>query len=187
MSLMPTPATATQILSLLTILGDVFVIVLLLVTLAEVFGWVKRPRLLSILDRYGLFLLFLTPLSAMSGSLFYSEIAGFVPCTLCWYQRIFMYAQVPVALVALLRRDRGVAWSLLALCLIGIIFSVDQYVGQIRTILLPSLAGTCSDPMTNCNVSQIFKFGYVTIPMMALTAFAMNALMAWRVLRKTSA
>lgn len=184
---MPSPATVTSILSLLIILGDAFVVVLLLVTLAEVLGWVKRPSILSILDRYGLLLLFLIPLFAMLGSLFYSEVAGYVPCTLCWYQRIFMYAQVPVALVALLRRDRGAAWSLLVLCLIGMIFSVDQYVEQVRAFLLPSLTGTCGDPTNPCSATQIFTFGYITIPMMALTAFAMNALVAWRMIRRKSA
>ena len=30
------------------------------------------------------------------GSLYYSEHAGFVPCELCWYQRIVMYPLVIV-------------------------------------------------------------------------------------------
>jgi hypothetical protein len=75
----------------------------------------------------------------------------------------------------------------LILCVIGAIFSLNQYVGQVRTILLPALAGTCSDPTVNCNVSQIFRFGYITIPMMALTAFAMNALIAVRLMHRGSA
>ena len=41
------------------------------------------------------------------GSLYYSEHAGFVPCELCWYQRIVMYPLVIVLGVAALRRDRA--------------------------------------------------------------------------------
>ena len=44
-------------------------------------------------------------LVAMAGSLYYSEVAGFIPCRLCWYQRILMYPLVAVTLVGALRRD----------------------------------------------------------------------------------
>lgn len=184
---MPSPVTATFILSLLTVVGDILVVLLFLLTLLETLGAMARPSFLALLDHYGLLLLFLIPLTAMSGSLFFSEVAGFVPCTLCWYQRIFMYAQVPVAFVALLRRDRGIAWSILALCLIGMTFSVTQYVEQVTAFLAPALTGICGDPAAGpCAATQIFTFGYITIPMMALTAFAMNALVALRVIRKVS-
>jgi len=94
-----------------------------------------------------------------------------------------MYSQVPIALVALFRRDRGVAASLLTLSLIGMAFSIKQYVSQVMNILVPSLTGTCGDPAYPCASTQIFRFGYITIPMMALTAFALSALLAWRMIR----
>ena len=46
-------------------------------------------------------------LLATTGSLYFSEIAGFVPCTLCWYQRIAMYPLVVILAVGAARRDRG--------------------------------------------------------------------------------
>jgi disulfide bond formation protein DsbB len=126
----------------------------------------------------------LVALTVSSGSLFFSEGAGWTPCKDCWFQRIFMYPQVPLLALALVLRDRHIAPYILLLCLIGASFSVNQYVGQVRTILLPALAGTCGDPTTNCNVTQIFKLGYITIPMMALTAFTLNALVAWTMVRQ---
>jgi disulfide bond formation protein DsbB len=98
-----------------------------------------------------------------------------------------MYPQVPLLFVALLSRDRRIARYILTLCLIGMIFSIHQYVGQISAILSPSLAVTCSDLTTNCFDTQIFRLGYITIPMMALTAFALNALLAVRQLRRSAA
>ncbi|MDO8468474.1 MAG: disulfide bond formation protein B [Candidatus Peribacter sp.] len=185
---MPSTATVVLLLSYATLVGDGVVLLLLLILLLEVTGFKKRPcRLTSVLDRHGLPLLFVIALVATSGSLYFSEVAQWTPCKDCWFQRIFTYPQVPLLLVALVRKDRSIAPYILSLCLIGMVFSIDQYVGQIRTILLPALAGTCSDPVTNCNVTQIFKLGYVTIPMMALTAFALNALIAVRQMRRSGA
>lgn len=185
---MPAPQTIVTLLSFATLCGDILVLLLLLLFLLEKTDiHVRFNAAMSVLERHGLLLLFLIAFMASAGSLFFSEVAQWTPCKDCWFQRIFMYAQVPILLVALLRRDRGIAPYILTLCLIGMLFSLNQYVAQIRTILLPSLAGTCSDPVTNCNVSQIFKFGYVTIPMMALTAFALNALIAARIMRRSGA
>ena len=49
-----------------------------------------------------------TAIGATLGSLYYSEIADYIPCTYCWYQRIAMYPMaliVPVAIA--LRRPGG--------------------------------------------------------------------------------
>ncbi len=182
---MPSTDTIVILLSYATLVGDGVVLLLLLM---EVTGLKKRPcKLTTLLDRHGLLLLFIIALTATSGSLYFSEVAQWTPCKDCWFQRIFMYPQVPLLLVALIRKDRRIAPYILTLCLIGTVFSIDQYVGQIRTILLPSLAGTCSDPVTNCNVTQIFKLGFITIPMMALTAFVLNALLAVRQMRRSAA
>ncbi|MGH2475812.1 MAG: disulfide bond formation protein B, partial [Candidatus Limnocylindrales bacterium] len=50
-------------------------------------------------------------LLATGGSLYFSEVAGFTPCTLCWYQRIAMYPLVVVLAIGAARRDRAVAWT----------------------------------------------------------------------------
>lgn len=82
-----------------------------------------------------------------------------------------------------LSRLRGIASSILALCLIGMIFSASQYSAQIRTLLDPALSQACGDPNVDCTATEIFTFGYITIPMMTLTAFALNALIAVRLMR----
>src|SRR4051794_30877227 len=59
-------------------------------------------------------------LLATLGSLFFSEYADFVPCRLCWFQRIAMYPLAVILLIAALRRDRrGAALYGLPLAIAG--------------------------------------------------------------------
>ena len=62
---------------------------------------------------YELWLAFLVSAIATAGSLFFSEIANFIPCELCWYQRIFMYPVAIVTLLAAIANDHRVARYLL--------------------------------------------------------------------------
>jgi len=99
------------------------------------------------------------------GSLYYSEIAGYPPCTLCWYQRIAIYPQVIVLGVAALRRDREVWRTAIPLAVVGAAISVWHIVIE----RLPSLAGPC-DPSNPCTIKWVEEFGFLTVPAMALVA-----------------
>src|SRR3989344_6942904 len=69
----------------------------------------KKPySLATFISQRGLLLAFIISLLATSGSLFYSQIAGFEPCQLCWFQRIFMYPQTILLFMALLKRDKKI-------------------------------------------------------------------------------
>jgi hypothetical protein len=99
------------------------------------------------------------------GSLYYSEIAGYPPCTLCWYQRIAIYPQVVILGVAALRRDREVWRTAIPLAVIGVVVSVWHIVIE----RYPSLAGPC-DPSNPCTIKWVEEFGFLTVPTMALVA-----------------
>jgi len=101
------------------------------------------------------------------GSLYYSEIAGYPPCTLCWYQRIAIYPQVVVLGVAALRRDVEVWRTSVPLAVIGAAISVWHVVIERN----PSLAGPC-DPANPCTIKWVEEFGFLTVPTMALVAAA---------------
>ena len=62
-------------------------------------------------------------LVAMLGSLYYSEVAGFMPCEYCWYQRIAMYPLVVILGIAIVRRDDAVRRYVFALAIPGGIIS----------------------------------------------------------------
>ena len=118
-------------------------------------------------SQYGPYLALVTALTAMLGSLYYSEIVGFIPCTLCWYQRILMYPLNLILLVGILEQDRGVFDYVLPLSVLGIGFSTYHYLIQLG-VIAHSPACQVGIP---CGLRYVNYFGFVTIPLMALAAF----------------
>jgi disulfide bond formation protein DsbB len=107
------------------------------------------------------------------GSLYYSEVANFPPCRLCWYQRIGMYPLAVILAVAAWRRDAGVRWYAWPLCLAGGLVSVYHVLVE----RYPSLESGSCDPANPCSIIWVERFGYVTIPTMALSGFALIAVL----------
>ena len=110
---------------------------------------------------------------ATLGSLYYSEIADFPPCRLCWYQRICMYPLVPILAIAAARRDRSVRWYALPLVLTGAAIST----WHILVERFPTLESGACDPLNPCSIIWVEKFGYLTIPTMALSGFVVIGLL----------
>src|SRR5690625_1688042 len=82
---------------------------------------------------------------ASGGSLFFSEVAGYIPCVLCWYQRIAMYPLAVILVVAAIRRDDKVWLTSVPIAVIGFAISMWHVVIERR----PSLGGVC-DPAAPC-------------------------------------
>ena len=76
----------------------------------------------------------------MTGSLYFSEVAHFVPCRLCWYQRIAMYPLVLLLGIATLRRDRGIRLYAIPLAAIGAAVSIYH----VQLERFPDQASFCS-------------------------------------------
>lgn len=156
--------SVTQILSFLTIAGQVIIVLLVL----DLF-FRERTAVRQWLARHALLLMFVVVLIATLGSLFYSEIAGYEPCKLCWLQRIFMYPQVIVLGLALWKKDPGIVDYVIALSAIGAVIAASHYYLQVSGVsILPCSAVGYS---AACAQRFVLQFGYITIPMMALTAF----------------
>jgi disulfide bond formation protein DsbB len=127
-----------------------------------------RREIVNALGPVALILAAMVATGAMLGSLYLSEIAKFTPCKLCWYQRIAMYPSAVLLLVAAIRGDGTVRRHVVPLASIGAVIS--SY--HILLERFPNLeSGTC-DPTNPCSLIWFEKFGYITIPVMALTAFA---------------
>jgi disulfide bond formation protein DsbB len=102
------------------------------------------------------------------GSLYYSEHAGFIPCELCWYQRILMYPLVIVLGVAGLRRDRKVWMTGLVFVALGAPLSLYHWLVE----RVPSFASTSSCSIdVPCTSPWFEKLGYVTLAWMAMSSF----------------
>lgn len=119
---------------------------------------------------YELWLVFLVSALATGGSLFFSEIAHFVPCELCWYERICMYPLSVVTLLAALADDPRVARYLLPLPVVGAGVAVYHILIE-QGVVSQSSACLLSAP-GGCATKWIDEFGWVTIPTLALTSFA---------------
>ncbi len=112
-------------------------------------------------------LAFMVASTATAGSLYYSEVADFTPCKLCWFQRISMYPLVVVLAVALQRKDRLVAAYGVPLCVLGAAVSVYHYQLQ----LFPDQASSVCTLDAPCSASEVWEWGFVSIPLMALSGF----------------
>jgi disulfide bond formation protein DsbB len=112
---------------------------------------------------------FAIALVATLGSLYYSEIADFIPCKLCWLQRIGMYPLVALLLFSAIRRDvRGGAIYALPLAIGGALVAIYH----IYIELNPSAEPASCKTGASCTVKWIDELGYITIPVLSLTAFA---------------
>jgi disulfide bond formation protein DsbB len=106
---------------------------------------------------------------ATSGSLFFSEYSDFVPCRLCWFQRIGMYPLAALLLIAAIRRDvrGGVLYALPFPILGGLVSIYHVYIEH-----HPEAESASCRVSAPCSTKWIEEIGYVTIPVLALTAFA---------------
>ena len=104
---------------------------------------------------------------AMLGSLYFSEIAHYTPCTLCWYQRIAMYPLVLLLGIAAWRRDLGIRLYAIPLATIGAVIAAYHYVLE----WFPEIdAGACTVGIP-CTQVWFRQFGFVSLPLLALIAF----------------
>lgn len=115
-----------------------------------------------------LLLAWLAAIFATLGSLYFSEVLHFIPCTLCWFQRIFMYPLVIILGVAFYRNDCEVYRYVLPLSIIGIVLSGYQIALEKIPYLQEFEMCTTGVP---CSKDYLDLFGFITIPMMAFTAF----------------
>ena len=114
------------------------------------------------------YLAWIIALVATVGSLFFSEVMELPPCILCWYQRIAMYPLVFIIGTGIVLRDVRLKIYALPICLIGLMISV--YHNLLYYGLIPESITPCTEGIS-CTSRQIEWLGFITIPLMALTAF----------------
>jgi disulfide bond formation protein DsbB len=174
-------AAVEQILSLLAFAGLAGVGITWVGALLERAGVGRLGSAIAgLVDRAEVGLALVVALTATAGSLYFSESVGYIPCVLCWFQRIAMYPLVPVLLVASIRRERTVAPYVIASAAAGLAVSIYHY----QLEWFPDQASVCSTTASvPCSVIWFKHLGISTIPFLAGSAFLMiGTLMAiaWR-------
>jgi len=117
------------------------------------------------------------------GSLFFSEVMGFIPCTLCWYERICMYPLVVILFTGLIKFDRSVFRYVLPLTAFGWVISLYHNLVQLEVI--PESASPCVRGIP-CSMKYINWFGFITIPLLAFIAFTLLLIFIYLFYRRSS-
>ena len=123
-------------------------------------------QLRAFLIARGPWLTFAIAAIALTGSLYYSEVAHFVPCEMCWLQRIAMYPLAVILLVAAITRDTRAWRYVVPLAAIGLLFSLYHY----QLELFPDQSSMCSTTVP-CSVRYVSMYGFVSIAFMAGVGF----------------
>jgi len=144
-------------------------IVTLLSAAILIFDLKTSRSLAAAVRMYGLFVAFFVTLGGSIMALVYSEYFGFIPCGLCWLQRIFLFPQVIMLAGALFYKDRLFARYGIMLSIPGLIIALYQHylqLGGTEFVRCPA-AGTGAD----CAKQFMFEFGFMTFPMLSAIAF----------------
>lgn len=104
---------------------------------------------------------------ATLGSLYFSEVAHFTPCKLCWWQRVAMFPLSIVLSIAALKRDRGVRWYVLPVAALGLCVSVYHYTIE----WFPTLEKTSCALEAPCTQVWFRAFGFSSLAFMAGCGF----------------
>jgi disulfide bond formation protein DsbB len=130
-----------------------------------------------------IFCAWLVAASATLGALFMSEIMGFAPCVLCWWQRIFMFPLVLILALGLFPFDAKVLRYALPLATVGLL--VAGFHVLLTAGIIPESLAPCRDGIP-CKTLQVEWFGFVTIPLLSFFAFLVLNLLLVTAHLKTS-
>jgi len=162
---------ANTFFTILTLLANAAVIAAAVLALGALVS--KRVRdfgvaVLAVVGPSARLLAWIVATVATLGSLYYSEIANFVPCRLCWYQRICMYPLAVILLIGLLLRDRRVRWYAAPFVIVGAPLALYHWLVERVDFFAKSSSCSAEAP---CTVPWFQELGYVTLAFMALSAF----------------
>jgi len=160
--------TAQLFFALLTFVAAGGTIGIVVLRIAAAAGSDGAARLGAMISEEGVHLAFIVAAASTLGSLYFSEVAEFVPCRLCWFQRIAMYPLSVVLLVGAIRRDAAVRWYAGPLAVIGAIIAGYHTLIEWR----PELdTGTCDLSGPSCTAVWFREFGFVSLALMSLVGF----------------
>lgn len=171
-----TAATLTTVLGWGTLLLQLFIVLLVVLIVREWRSGRVSP-VLNLVRGAGLQIAGLAALVGSGLTLLYSEVFGFLPCGLCWLQRVFLYPQVFLLAVALVKKDAKVGDYIIALSIPGFLIALYQHfiqMGGNNFLPCPATPGA-----VDCGKRLIFELGYITFPLMAATLFAFLITLGW--------
>jgi disulfide bond formation protein DsbB len=131
---------------------------------------------MTLFKKYSLHIVWIISLSAVLGSLYISNILHLPPCSLCWYQRIFMYPLALIVPIGILSKDKNVSRYVLGLSIPGAIIAIYHHLLQMQ--IIPEIITPCSVGIS-CVTKTFLWYGFVTLPLLSFTAFLLIILCVW--------
>lgn len=116
-----------------------------------------------------LYLCLVVALVSTLGSLFFSELLHFPPCSLCWYQRILMYPLIPILTMGILHKDEHLPFYVLPLSILGSVVAFYQHLLQVG--IIPENLAPCGIGVS-CSEKTFAIFDVITLPFLSFVAFA---------------
>ena len=161
---------------------------LLLLTIALYIDyiWFKSAYYKRLVQPFVWFIIPALTVGSVALSLVYSEYFGFIPCSLCWLQRIALNPQALFALMAFKTKE-SVYFPLysIALSIFGLVVAIYQYIYQ---MLPPEASGgvlpCLADGSGDCALKVIDMFGFVTFPLLSAITFAFLIILYLNLRRK---
>jgi disulfide bond formation protein DsbB len=172
----PFVQSITSLFSVGALVFNAITIILLAVWVAQLVeiknGFINATS--KFVSKYALSLYASVAIIGTLGSLFYSMIAGFIPCTFCWYARVLLFSQAVIFAIAWYRTwmHKVASGEVLlyggVLSLIGSCITFYHYYGQRFN---QELLGNCEAAGVSCGKLYFVNFGYITLPFLAFTIF----------------
>ncbi len=161
--------------SLLTIILQIVTVAVIGLVIYEKAAKKPEGKITSFFGENAILLAFLVALGATLGSLYFSEIALYPPCRLCWFQRIFIFPQAILLGIALYKKDYGIRIYSGAIAIIGMLFSIRHYF--VETFKIDTGCDALGAP--SCAERYFFNYGYISLAMMALSVSLFILVMMW--------
>lgn len=163
-----------QMINLLYALAGLGVL-LLTIVLAFDYCWGGQKIYQQFIAKYVWALILLTSIGGAATTLLYSEVFGFIPCSLCWLQRVALYPQALMGIAAFRIKDAK-HYPIYAIVLsgFGFLVAVYQYIYQMvpQEVLQSGLMPCLADGSADCSKKVIELFGFVTFPFLSAVMFA---------------
>lgn len=173
-----------KILSTLTLGAHIGIVLFITLYLVSHFSKKKLlffEKIKTLTATNGLMLGFLVAIISTALSLFYSEILHLPPCSMCWYQRIFIFPQVFILGMAYVKKDQKIADYSIFLALVGALLAIYHILLQNGI----SLYTPCSvGALVSCSEKLFTYYGYITLPVMSLTSFVLLGIAMYLVKEK---
>jgi disulfide bond formation protein DsbB len=157
---------ANQIIGFAVLVSNIIFAILGVMFIVSI-AW--RGKVYAFIHSHIIKVVFWSALIASVGSLIYSNIIGFPPCDLCWWQRILLYPQVLISGIALWKKDKSIIEYIFPMSIAGAIIALYQ--SSVQWGLLTNSILNCAAVGGECAKVYVNEFGYITIPFMSFSIF----------------